>query len=715
MSNNICPSCFSRQYAGGKCGNCGFTAADYKPERTALPLGSLAGAYRIGVMKFNSRQSQVYTAVHDETSTPAIIEEFFPAQLAGRAPGTGEITLASKDPETVRRFQQACLLIEASSQKRPLKRTETFRANNTVYSVFEPVGTVSPAAQCEMMSDNPYYFRDQNGMPTMTINALPIPGMPAERAYEPNQYASNGPVTQAASAGDLYPDTAAQTEAGRKKKILLFGGIAAALAVCALALVFLLPHPPTDGGEGVETPIISDAGNIVTTEQISEQIQEPLTKPTPETTVETTPETTKKPKKKTEEPPEEPTPETTKKPKKNTEEPTEEPIPEPEEQKEFLSKEEFIGRLWVIPAGPKNYYKASMLKVEPSGISDNDVAKNGINVDENTQPILKFDKNLIKSYKDKVYVVIKCSDNRLYRVPLYLLQKNEKYKDQKDGALIAFTTWTELGDLPVGTPVCFPNVEMAGSDEKLNESIKEIHMNLSRWLNKKNICIGLESKGEHIWLTFTDEETGAISKIAICVPDSSKMTKLPSPPESETTETPTLPPPSESDTPETPALPTPSESETTETPALPTLPEDEEPSEEKSKTGPIMWGPGLTPQRETSEDDPEEETPPPEEKQPEEDVVSITGRDIKDPQWWYKTNTATISIQTNNNVSGIVIISAADENKKYPMKLYQHLGDGTLLWQIKDIGPGEYIIEYELADGDGEKTITEKYDLQQNN
>ena len=179
MSNNICPSCFSRQFDTGRCGNCGFTAAEYKPERTALPLGSIVGAYRIGLMKFNSRQSQVYTAAHNETSAPVIIEEFFPAKVAGRAQNSNEVSLASDNPETVQRFQQACLLIEASSQKRPLKRIETFRANNTVYSVFEPVGTVSVSAQCEMMSDNPYYFRDQNGMPTMTINTLPIPGMPA--------------------------------------------------------------------------------------------------------------------------------------------------------------------------------------------------------------------------------------------------------------------------------------------------------------------------------------------------------------------------------------------------------------------------------------------------------------------------------------------------------------------------------------------------------
>ena len=244
VGSNLCPSCFSRQYEAGRCGKCGFTGAEYKPERTALPLGSIVCSYRIGLMKSNSRQSQVYTAAHNETSTPVIIEEFFPAKVAGRAPNTEEVILAVTDPELTQRFQQACLLIESSTQRRPLKRIETFRANNTVYSVFEPAGTVSTAVQCEMMADNPYYFRDQNGKPMMTINALPIPDMPMERAYDADRYKNEGPNTQAADEKDRHPQTVIEeaTNRKRKQKYIRIGCIAAALVVLITATAVVLSN-----------------------------------------------------------------------------------------------------------------------------------------------------------------------------------------------------------------------------------------------------------------------------------------------------------------------------------------------------------------------------------------------------------------------------------------------------------------------------------------
>lgn len=240
MSATFCPSCLSRQYEAGRCGKCGFAAAEYKPARTALPLGSTVGGYRLGVMKSNSRQSQIYTAVHTETSAPAVIEEFFPAKVAGRSPNSDEVVLSSSETEFVQRFQQGCLLLEASGQKRPLKRTAVIHANNTVYSVFEPAATVSLAAQCEMMADNPYYFRDQDGKPMMTINVLPIPPMPQERKYNGAQVLDKAPITQPSGEGDLLPETLI-TEAAKpqkKRKILLIAGII--LSVLVLAGVALL-------------------------------------------------------------------------------------------------------------------------------------------------------------------------------------------------------------------------------------------------------------------------------------------------------------------------------------------------------------------------------------------------------------------------------------------------------------------------------------------
>ena len=138
MSAQTCPSCLSPKYEGGRCAQCGFTAAEYTAPRTALPVGSAVGAYRLGVMKTSSRQSQIYTGVHTETSAPVIIEEFFPARVAARTPGNPAVAVNPKDETAAERFQQACLLLEASDQKRPLERAETLRENDTVYSVFKP-------------------------------------------------------------------------------------------------------------------------------------------------------------------------------------------------------------------------------------------------------------------------------------------------------------------------------------------------------------------------------------------------------------------------------------------------------------------------------------------------------------------------------------------------------------------------------------------------
>lgn len=234
MSATICPSCLSRSLEDGRCGKCGFTIADYKTPRTAMPLGTVVGNYRIGLMKTNSRQSQVYTAAHNETSAPVIIEEFFPAKIVGRVQDNPEVSLVSDEEEIAQRFQQGCLLIEASAQKRPLKRLECFRANNTVYSVFEPTATMNVSAQCEMMADNPYYFRGPNGMPMMSINLLPIPPMPKQREYNPDQYKKQAPITQPSEEDDRFAGRIITENETRQQKSRLFitlGSIAAVLVL----------------------------------------------------------------------------------------------------------------------------------------------------------------------------------------------------------------------------------------------------------------------------------------------------------------------------------------------------------------------------------------------------------------------------------------------------------------------------------------------------
>ena len=288
MSAQTCPSCLSPAFEGGRCSHCGFNGAEYTAPRTALPLGAVVGKYRIGVMKTSSRQSQIYTGVHTETSTPVIVEEFFPNRAVGRNPGKAEVLPATDDADALQRIQQACLLIEASAQKRPLERVETLRANNTVYSIFKPASGATLSVQCEALADNPVLFRDSNGMPQMTINTLEIPPMPEERPYNPEQgrkVETVSPETVEAGGFDQTPVSEMVMRENRKK---LTGWIIAAAAVLVIGLcaAFLTSGPGQDllrsmGILSTPTPAATD---VPTEEPPAELTEVPTEEPTPEPT-----------------------------------------------------------------------------------------------------------------------------------------------------------------------------------------------------------------------------------------------------------------------------------------------------------------------------------------------------------------------------------------------------------------------------------------------
>lgn len=185
MSAQFCPSCMNQSYEANGCVKCGFSRAQYRAAQMALPLDSVIGKYRIGVLKTNSRQSQIYTGIDTETSRPVLIEEFLPQRTSGRQPGNPMVQLAMNDAATQRRFQEACKIMQTSTQSRPLYKLGTVAANNTIYTVFDLMPKAPLDAQCEALADNPVYFRGNDGKPMMTINALVIPPMPAERAYNP--------------------------------------------------------------------------------------------------------------------------------------------------------------------------------------------------------------------------------------------------------------------------------------------------------------------------------------------------------------------------------------------------------------------------------------------------------------------------------------------------------------------------------------------------
>ena len=239
MSAQICPSCLSQKLDQGRCQSCGFNRADYWPAQQALPLDTMIGKYRIGVLKAVSRQSQVYTGIDIQASTPVLIEEFLPAKTAGRHPDDPRVLLAKNDAQNQQRFQQACRLLEESRQNRPLRKVAVLRANNTVYSVFAPMPNVPVDAQCEALADNPVFFRNEGNQPLMTINALAIPPMPRERPFSTDVKEIPQPApSQAPQVVSEVPAERAPKPKRRWLKPVLIS--AAAVLVLALGCVLLL-------------------------------------------------------------------------------------------------------------------------------------------------------------------------------------------------------------------------------------------------------------------------------------------------------------------------------------------------------------------------------------------------------------------------------------------------------------------------------------------
>ena len=426
MSATICPSCLSRSFESGRCGKCGFAAAEYKPPRTALPLGTVVGKYRIGVMKSNSRQSQIYAAAHTETSTPVIIEEFFPAKVVGRRPDSAEVSLVTDNEEQAQRFEQGCLLLEASAQKRPLNRLETFRANNTVYSVFEPAGTTPIAAQCEMMADYPYYFRDQNGMPMMSINLLTIPPMPALRDYNPEQYKKLAPVTQAADesdafAGRLITENAAGKD--RKKLITILGSIAAALVILV--------------GVGFATGTIQRI------------IEKPTLTPAPELTAALTPEPTEAP--------------------TATQVPTATPIPEE------LAVEDFIPMLSVIPAEGTEIRGTRVERTENKYTVPEGAEEGTIHSDAK---VITDGMGILRAFSEDEHTMKLCfilqDGEQLYRVEAGKLMTDESGNKifEPNGAIqgLGFRLWKDVSPLKAGNTVL---IDRQDKDANWLESLYE--------------------------------------------------------------------------------------------------------------------------------------------------------------------------------------------------------------------------------------------------
>lgn len=164
----------------GKCSSCGYPAVSTKEVRNALPPQTvLMDRLELGNALDVSFQSIAYIAFDRQEKQPVIVLEFFPKQIAARR--DKQLTVRSNKEN----FIEACRLFLSSRQDQPLELMYAFAENNTVYRVYQPDGHAASAVdQAEKLLDNPIFFRTEQNVPKMTINALGIPQLPQKREWQ---------------------------------------------------------------------------------------------------------------------------------------------------------------------------------------------------------------------------------------------------------------------------------------------------------------------------------------------------------------------------------------------------------------------------------------------------------------------------------------------------------------------------------------------------
>lgn len=179
---NRCPNCMN-ELTRGTCSACGYPQVKVAQVRGALPCHTmLLSQLEVGDPLGQSYQSIAYIAYDHIAATPVIVLEFYPRQVAARS--GAEVTVQ----RNADLYMDACQQYLTSTQTQPLPLLRAFACNNTVYRVYQLQSPGNLAARdAELLLDQPILFRNAQGVPMMSVNALVIPPMPAQRAWQPGE------------------------------------------------------------------------------------------------------------------------------------------------------------------------------------------------------------------------------------------------------------------------------------------------------------------------------------------------------------------------------------------------------------------------------------------------------------------------------------------------------------------------------------------------
>ena len=174
-----CPNCMS-ELTDRNCSICGYPMVEQASVKEALPVGTLLNnRYELGNALGKSYQSIAYIAYDAAQSQPVIILEFYPKSVVAR--NGNEVSVRGNREM----FVEASRRYLTSDQVQPLFKLDSFAQNNTVYRVYRMNKSHSARAieEAEALLDDPILFRNADGKPDMSVNALAIPQLPLVRQW----------------------------------------------------------------------------------------------------------------------------------------------------------------------------------------------------------------------------------------------------------------------------------------------------------------------------------------------------------------------------------------------------------------------------------------------------------------------------------------------------------------------------------------------------
>ena len=241
MSTKYCYRCMQPLSHGEMvCASCHFDLRAYSKPATAMAPGDELREYVLGVMIASSRQAQCYIAQEKSNAHVVLVEEFYPSTVAGRKADNAEVIPVKE----TKNYKKAVDLFVSDRTPRSLRFLCAFKANNTAYRVYDFACQQDFAGQAERLLDTPILFREGDRV-LMSINALTIPAMPAQRDYR--------------GVGEVK-----NTKTSTRRKTVLT--VAAALAVVAIAAglgyLYAMNRVPDSEQKHADTPLASPTATL---------------------------------------------------------------------------------------------------------------------------------------------------------------------------------------------------------------------------------------------------------------------------------------------------------------------------------------------------------------------------------------------------------------------------------------------------------------------